>query len=215
METKTLKILNLYAGIGGNRRLWKDVEVTAVENNQEIAEIYKKVFPQDKVIIVDAREYLLEHYREFDFIWASPPCQSHSRARYWASGGGNPRYKTYKPVYPDLGLYEIILFLQYYFKGKWVVENVISFYKPLIKPIKIGKHFFWSNYPISEIKHKSRHFGKNSELACDKGINLDLLKDLKIRKDQILRNTMASEIGLYVFNSAHFKQKGGLNSSQP
>ena len=32
-----MKVLNLYAGIGGNRKLWKDVEVTAVENNKEIA----------------------------------------------------------------------------------------------------------------------------------------------------------------------------------
>ena len=32
-----MKILNLYAGIGGNRKLWKDVQVTAVELNSEIA----------------------------------------------------------------------------------------------------------------------------------------------------------------------------------
>ena len=34
-----IKILNLYAGIGGNRRLWPDdeIEVTAVELNPKIA----------------------------------------------------------------------------------------------------------------------------------------------------------------------------------
>ena len=32
-----MKILNLYCGIGGNRRLWgNDHEVTAVENNEKI-----------------------------------------------------------------------------------------------------------------------------------------------------------------------------------
>jgi len=32
-----MKVLNLYAGIGGNRKLWPDeCEVTAVENNEEI-----------------------------------------------------------------------------------------------------------------------------------------------------------------------------------
>jgi hypothetical protein len=36
-----IKILNLYAGLGGNRKLWKNVEVTAVENNPEIAKIYQ------------------------------------------------------------------------------------------------------------------------------------------------------------------------------
>ncbi len=44
-----IKVLNLYAGIGGNRKLWKDVEVTAVENNWQLAEIYNDLFPKDKV----------------------------------------------------------------------------------------------------------------------------------------------------------------------
>ena len=35
-----MKILNLYAGIGGNRRLWGDEhEITAVEHNKDIAKI--------------------------------------------------------------------------------------------------------------------------------------------------------------------------------
>jgi site-specific DNA-cytosine methylase len=74
-----MKILNLYAGIGGNRKLWGDEhEVTAVENNEKIAKIYKDLFPKDQVIIADAHEYLLEHHKEFDFIWSSPPCPTHS-----------------------------------------------------------------------------------------------------------------------------------------
>ena len=76
-----MKILNLYAGIGGNRKLWTDVEVTAVELNPEIASIYQDFFPKDKVIVADAHAYLLEHFEEYDFIWASPPCPSHSRMR--------------------------------------------------------------------------------------------------------------------------------------
>ena len=36
-----MKVLNLYAGIGGNRKLWTDVEVTAIENNESIAAIYQ------------------------------------------------------------------------------------------------------------------------------------------------------------------------------
>jgi len=70
-----IKILNLYAGIGGNRKLWPDqeIEVTAIENNKSIAKIYKDFFPNDTVIVGDAHQYLLEHYKEFDFIWSSPP----------------------------------------------------------------------------------------------------------------------------------------------
>ena len=77
-----MKILNLYAGIGGNRKLWgNDHEITAIELRPEIAAIYQDFFPNDHVIVGDAHLYLLEHYREFDFIWSSPPCQTHSRIR--------------------------------------------------------------------------------------------------------------------------------------
>jgi len=31
----TTKVLNLYAGIGGNRKLWTDVDVTAVEWDED------------------------------------------------------------------------------------------------------------------------------------------------------------------------------------
>src|SRR3990167_9844360 len=123
-----MKILNLYAGIGGNRKLWgSNHEITAIEIDEEIAKIYQDYFPKDKVIIADAHEYLREHFEKFDFIWASPPCSSHSNVR-------KITYQQNKPIYPDMKLYEEILFLQGYFKGKWIVENVISWYNPLIKP---------------------------------------------------------------------------------
>ena len=63
-----MEVLNLYAGIGGNRKLWEDVEVTAVEINEQIAQIYQDNFPNDRVIIGDAHQYLLDHFKEFDFI---------------------------------------------------------------------------------------------------------------------------------------------------
>ncbi|GAF94116.1 unnamed protein product, partial [marine sediment metagenome] len=80
-----MKILNLYAGIGGNRKLWTpngdEHEITAVEHDPKIAEIYQDFFPNDKVVVGDAHQYLLEHYKEFDFIWSSPPCPTHSDIR--------------------------------------------------------------------------------------------------------------------------------------
>ena len=79
-----MKILNLYCGIGGNRKLWgNDHEITAVEYDEKIAEKYKALFPNDNVVVADAHQYLLDHYSEFDFIWTSPPCQTHSRANYF------------------------------------------------------------------------------------------------------------------------------------
>ena len=67
-----MRALNLYAGIGGNRKLWAGVQITAVELNPDIANIYKRQFPKDKVIVGDAHEYLIKHYKEFDFVWSSP-----------------------------------------------------------------------------------------------------------------------------------------------
>ena len=126
------KILNLYACLGGNRYKWDEVadnlEITAVELDPEAARLYQERFPNDKVIVADAHQYLLDHYQEFDFIWSSPPCPTHSRARYWNSSNYDT---TTEPVYPDMKLYEEILFLQHYYKhGKFVVENVIPYYEP-------------------------------------------------------------------------------------
>ena len=140
---KKYKILNLYACLGGNRYKWDEVadnlEITAVELDQEAARLYKERFPKDEVIVADAHQYLLEHYKEFDFIWSSPPCPSHSRARF-------ARRNTTSAVYPDLKLYEEILFLENYFEGKYCVENVIPYYEPLINAQKRGRHLYWTNF---------------------------------------------------------------------
>ncbi len=102
-----MKILNLYAGIGGNRKLWKDIEVTAVENDKKILNIYKNNFPKDLIILDDAHKFLLEHYKEYDFIWSSPPCQSHSsfRQNFRRYKLPNKRQVLRNCVNPKLGLH--------------------------------------------------------------------------------------------------------------
>lgn len=202
MEEKTIKILNLYAGIGGNRKLWTgDIDVTAIEINPKIAKIYHNNFPKDTVIVGDAHQYLLEHFEEFDFIWSSPPCPSHSHIRKELAvyTGQN------KPVYPDMKLYEEILLLQHFFKGMFVVENVISYYKPLIRPFEVGKHYFWANFSLTTIKKTSRkHMANIEELELRKGF---CLKECTgIDKKAILRNCVEPEVGLHIFNLA-FKEK--------
>tara|TARA_R100000734_G_C3301385_1_gene91976 strand:+ start:79 stop:735 length:657 start_codon:yes stop_codon:yes gene_type:complete len=143
-----LKILNLYACLGGNRYKWDevtDIEVTAIELDPECARLYQERFPNDKVIVADAHQYLLDHYKEFDFIWSSPPCPTHSRARYWNSSNYDT---TTKAVYPDMKLYQEIIFLDNYFKGKYVVENVIPYYEPLIPGLKRHRHLYWTNFNL-------------------------------------------------------------------
>lgn len=191
-----IKVLNLYAGIGGNRKLWEDVEVTAVEIVPEIAKIYQDFFPKDKVVIADAHQYLLEHYKEFDFIWSSPPCQSHSSIRKAGVGKGQ-----YAPFYPDMKLYEEIIFLKYYYKGKWVVENVKSYYEPLIKPFEYGRHYYWSNFIICDKSTPwKEHFDDIPNLIEVKG--LDISKYHMMGKRKLLSNCVAPEQGLHIFKMA-------------
>jgi len=197
-KEKKIKVLNLYAGIGGNRKLWENVDVTAVEINPEIAKIYQDFFPKDKVIVGDAHQYLLEHFKEFDFIWSSPPCPSHSRIRKVFTNQN-------KPVFPSMILYEEILLLKGYFKGKWVVENVISWYNPLIRPYKYKNHFYWSSFVIDGKDNAFRgHFAGNKVLEKIKGF--DLSKYNNINKNKALRNCVEPEAGLAIFEMA-FKNK--------
>ena len=193
-----VKILNLYAGIGGNRKLWENVEITAVEINPEIAHIYSDFFPQDKMIIGDAHQYLLEHFKEYDFIWSSPPCQTHSSFRYNICS----RFRGTEPKYPDLSLYEEILFLKYYFKGKWVVENVKPYYPPLIPAKLLQRHLFWLNFIIEDVAIPKDNIRKVQipDLQRMHGFNLDKYK--LPNKRQILRNCVVPELGKYIFDCA-------------
>jgi len=198
-----MKILNLYAGIGGNRKLWGDEhEITAIENVENIAKIYQDFFPKDKVIVADAHQYLLEHYKEFDFIWSSPPCPSHSRI-----GKCNTKRKV---PYPDMKLYEEILLLKHYYKGKYVVENVIAFYKPLIQPIELQRHHFWTNFNIIDKKfqtEKTCSLNDRERLSKLFGFNLDGYSGIDKRK--CLRNCVLPELGLYILQES-FKENSKL-----
>src|SRR3990167_6981553 len=178
-----MKILNLYAGIGGNRKLWGDEhEVTAIESDAQIAYAYHVFFPKDKVICTDAHQYLLEHHKEFDFIWSSPPCQSHSVTNHFLKGQGIFRY-------PDMKLWQEIIFLKHFFKGKYVVENVKSYYKPM-KEAQRRAIIREAQIP---------------ELTDLHGLNLMGVK-LK-NKRQILRNCVYPELGLHIFQEAFREYK--------
>lgn len=194
-----MKILNLYAGIGGNRKLWDgDIEVTAIENNPEILSIYEEFYPEDDVVLADAHDYLLANFNKFDFIWSSPPCPTHSRMRKVSVATGTEH------KYPDMKLYEEILFLKHWFKGKWVVENVISYYEPLIKPQESHRHYFWSNFEVSKIKLPTLNIRGTKE-HYQELYEIDLSKfDVK-NKRQLLRNCVHPKLGLHIFKMA-FKE---------
>jgi len=205
-----MKILNLYAGIGGNRKLWDDEhDITSVEFDPDIANVYKHFFPKDKIIIADAHQYLLDHHKEFDFIWSSPPCQSHSVTNYFLKGQGIFRY-------PDMSLYQEIFFLKHIYRGNYCIENVKSYYEPLVKPQVIGRHYFWCNIEIPpldidyvQIGTMNRSASKDAqrkaiirEAQVPELLDLHGLKDFKLKnKRQVLRNCVYPELGKHILDS--------------
>lgn len=205
--SQSLKILNLFSGIGGNRKLWgTQHSITAVEYDPKIAAIYKDLFPGDTVLVEDAHEYLLHHYQEYEFIWLSPPCQSHSVTSYFLNGLGIIRY-------PDMKLWQEILFLQHFCKTKYCVENVQSYYEPFIKPQISGRHYFWANFKIP-LMEGELNVGRMDDKSSGGKINTkqerrerhlkngwDLSKYKGIDKLQVVNNCVSPAIGLAILES--------------
>ena len=208
-----MKILNLYACLGGNRYKWGDEhDITAVELDKDLAYLYQERFPNDTVIVADAHQYLLDHYQEFDFIWTSPPCPTHSRARF-------ARRNTTKPAFPDLKLYEEIIFLSKWFDGKYVVENVIPYYDPLIPAKKRGRHLYWTNFnlPNNLNERKSSIMeGKDEVTKWCKFHDYDFKKYKgKQRIDKVARNLVDYVAGKTILDTAMgIIQKQDINQTE-
>lgn len=161
--------------------------------------MYKERFSNDTVIVADAHQYLLDHYKEFDFIWTSPPCPTHSKARF-------ARHESTTTEYPDMRLYQEILFLQHYFNGKYCVENVIPFYEPLIPAKKRGRHLYWTNFNLPNILSNRKSNFMESEKEVDKWCEFHEI-DLRSykgeqRKDKIARNLVDFEAGKTILETA-------------
>lgn len=198
-----MKILNLYGGIGGNRKLWQGHDITTVELNPKIAKIYQDFFPNDKVIVADAHQYLLEHFEEYDFIWSSPPCPTHSITRFMQE----------KKVYPDMSLYQEVIVLRQWHKGKWIVENVIPYYDYLIKPtIELHRHAIWSNFVVSNRTYPKmetcKKLGEREFLQNELGFNIDKYDGIDKRK--LLRNCVLPELGLHILKESQRDIQGDL-----
>lgn len=201
-----MKILNLYACLGGNRYKWGDEhEITAVELDPVLAKLYQERFPDDTVIVGDAHQYLLDHYKEFDFTWTSPPCPTHSRVRM-----SQKTTDTFIPMYPDMKLYQEIIFLDNHFEGKYCVENVIPYYTPLIQGKKRGRHLYWTNFSLPNVL--SERIG-NEGLMNGKGVANEVDKWCEFheynfykyngdqRRDKIARNLVDYEAGKTILDT--------------
>lgn len=194
-----MKILNLYAGIGGNRKLWGDEHtVTAVEYDPQIAAVYADLYPNDELIVGDAHDYLRLHHKEFDLIWSSPPCQTHSSFRY----NINERFRGSEPKFPDMRLYEEIIYLQTRATALWVIENVVPYYTPLLPATKIDRHLYWSNFDLPVLPKKVENLRSAQIPQLQELHGFDLSKYKLSNKRQVLRNCVAPDTGLAILKAA-------------
>lgn len=169
-----MKILNLFAGPGGNRRLWNDPSdtITAVENNEAVASQYRQSYPGDNLFVTDAYRFVEKNYEKYDFIWASPMCNRNSRFALY-----------HDQAMPDFRLYELIVFLDTHYHGLYCVENVVSWFRPLIEPLRRGRHYLWTNFWLPEFNVR----GKKLE---------------EFQKGDPRRQMVDQELGKYVLDAA-------------
>jgi len=208
-----MKILNLYCGIGGNRKLWgEEHDITSVEMDENIASVYKKNYPKDNLIIGDAHKYLIENYDKFDFIWASPPCQSHSQFSKLRGISDDKRSgnSASKPKYIDMTLYQEIIFLMHFFNGKYCIENVIPYYEPLISPQKIQRHLFWANFYIPDRDFGADNIKHGTVKGWETKLGFDLSGVKGIDKRQVLRNCVDPYLGRHILDCATKNIQQGL-----
>jgi DNA (cytosine-5)-methyltransferase 1 len=207
-----MEILNLYAGIGGNRKHWDGQKhnITAIEKDKEIAQFYQDHFPQDTVKIKDAHTYLKQNHQQYDFIWSSPPCPTHSKIRNEAGVGSGQN----QPVYPDMKLYQEIIFLKRLkraerFELDYVVENVEPDYKELIPGQKTQRHLFWSNFNIPQVDVQKDNIetGTLEELQNHFGFDLSDYDINHKKKVKMLRNCVHPRIGEKILQNRSSKQQ--------
>ena len=202
---KKYRILNLYACLGGNRYKWDEVadniEVVAVELDPYLAEMYQERFPNDTVIVADAHEYLLNNFKDFDFIWSSPPCPTHSKVRVSQKNREDFDFK-----FPDMKLYEEVIFLDNFFGGKWCVENVVPYYEPLMPAQKRARHLYWTNFRLPNSLNERKQpkgFIMTGSKPNENFHEIDLTNYKgDQRKDNIARNLVDYEAGRTILETA-------------
>lgn len=216
-----IKILILFSGIGGNRTSWgNEYDITAIEFESWIADIYKARFPLDLVKTEDAMEFLRWNFEKYDIIWISPPCKTHTNmtSLQWKNNSRPPISRMDQ-------IYGVIDYLRKWGNrfGKcplWIIENVVPGYVPLVKPtVKLNRHLYWSNFPIPKKKFKKlvkfniprKKRGIKYETPLDvialaNQIDYNWLisnfKLTKIQQRTILRNCDDYRVGEYILDCA-------------
>ena len=215
-----IKVLNGYAGIGGNRKLWNEVaniEVTAIEIDKKIAAVYQDLYPDDIVLTIDAHEYLRLNYNNFDLIFYSPPCKTHTDIRIH-----NPNFiagKTEILYYDERLPQEVELMFMLnrlgMLFGKYCIENTKQYHKRMMEAQIRARHYFWTNFGVPRftlsINKPNHEFGILEEWVKYAGVDLSNYDLNGLDPRQIYRNMVDPQLGKHVFQAA----LKSLNQKQP
>ena len=106
-----------------------------------------------------------------------------------------------------MGLYEEIIFLDNMFSGKYVVENVIPYYEPLIPAHKRGRHLYWTNFNLPTSLNERKLGGNTIEKGDIKKLcefhDYDFYTYKgKQRMNKIARNLVDYEAGRTILETA-------------
>jgi len=120
-------------------------EYVAVDNDRKVLQVHSLLNPHSKTVLEDAWLISDDRLLQYDFVWASPPCESHS-VLCWK--------RKDKPK-PDMRLWWLIRRLRK-LKVPFIVENVRPYYGTILKPTaKAGRHLLWSNLSLKSVQLNS------------------------------------------------------------
>ena len=98
------------------------------------------------------------------------------------------------------------MFLDNWFDGKFIVENVIPYYEPLIPAKKRGRHLYWTNFNLpNDLRSRKSSImeGKNEVKRWCKFHDYDFTKYKGLqRTDKIARNLVDYEAGRTILETA-------------
>ena len=109
--------------------------------------------------------------------------------------------------YPDMKLYQEIIFLDAFYNGKYVVENVVPYYEPLIPAKKRGRHLYWTNFnlPANINERKNPDLSRTTQVvkALSKYHDYDFTKyNGKQSRRKMARNLVDYEAGKTILETA-------------
>jgi DNA (cytosine-5)-methyltransferase 1 len=96
-----------------------------------------------------------------------------------------------------------LFFLDKFFKRKYVVENVIPYYEPLITAQKRGRHLYWANFKLPNFTSRDAKIREWQLPELEKHHNIDLSGyNGSQNKRKIARNLVDYEAGRTIFETA-------------